>query len=458
MARACTRGIVSSPSMDPGLAQRLAHCLARPDIVAIDPPRLRALAGGAAHNIPCALRPYGALVVYAPGPTPRRLIELDRSDRLVAACRWTADGRLQWARCRRGDGRWVGLEPGAGEHPAWGRSDILWRLEGAAPWDPVERLTLAQALDYAHLDRIPPAAEPRQLGAGTGAAVLNLLAGLMEDQGQARVRYHGPYPSEQLFTTLLESFRYDPEMGDPLGTFLEGGPLDWAPAPHERHEIAPGVWMQARERIERVTVGGTSFSRVQWQGIVRRESRVLRDDGNRIVCSLWALGRPLEDCLVLDASGRVLDVPARAPDTRGPAPLPPLWRSALASLVARESAPVLAGAIDRALGGLTLQWGPVAGDLVAVDGDTVTLNRRLRDAAAGWIAEGDGPARPERAARLVREVARLVAPEVRHRAQHALERLDEDEQQRVWDEAPAEPPPLDESVGRLIALVARGGG
>lgn len=444
--------------MDSLVAQRLARCFARPDILAIDRLRLEGLARAAAGDVPIALKRHGALVVYAPGPGRRRLIEVDRRDGLVAAYRWRADGALEWARCRRSDGRWVGIEPGTGEHRAWGRSDSLWLLEGTAPWDPVERLTLSEALDYARLDRIPPAAEPRRLGAGTGTAVLNLLAGLMEDQGQTRVRYVGPYPTEQLFTSLLESFRYDPDVPDPLGTFLAGEPLDWAPAPHERHEIATGVWMQARERIEKVTVRGTSFLRVQWQGVVRREPRVLRDEGDQVICSLWALGRPVEDCLVLDASGEVLASPAPAPDTRGPAPLPPLWRPALASLIARESAPVLAGAIDSALAGLTLQWGTVRGDLVAVEGDTVTVSRRLRDVAAAWLVEGEGSLRPERAARFVRELALLVAPEVRARAQESLEQLDEEAQRRLWETTPAEPPPLDESVGRLIALVARGGG
>ncbi len=51
---------------------------------------------------------------------------------------------------------------------------------------------------------------------GGGTAVLNLLAGLAADQGGGPVAYHGPYPSEQLFLALLESFRYEGGGSDPL--------------------------------------------------------------------------------------------------------------------------------------------------------------------------------------------------------------------------------------------------
>jgi hypothetical protein len=59
----------------------------------------------------------------------------------------------------------------------------------------------------------------------------------------------------------------------------------------------------------------------------------------------------------------------------------------------------------------------------------------------------------------VLEVARLLAPEVRQRAQARLEALSEEEQRRVLEEAPEElPEALGDAVGRLIALVIRGGG
>ena len=71
---------------------------------------------------------------------------------------------------------------------------------------------------------------------------------LASKQGVARVRYRGPYPTEQLFTALLECFRYDGADDDPVGRFMDGGDLDWVPAPHESQSLihfgAPGSLMR----------------------------------------------------------------------------------------------------------------------------------------------------------------------------------------------------------------------
>ncbi len=454
--------------------ERLAAALARPDVLAHDPARLGALASALdAADPPVWAGRHGSAVGYEPGPSRRRLVEIDRRGQLVAVLSWRPDGSLAWAKCRATDGRWIGIEPGAGRYPAWALADQVWRLDPAAAWRPVERLTTFEGLDYARVDRIPPLAEPRRLGAGAGTALLDLLAGLLKDQGTARVRYVGPYPTEQLFTALLESFRYDasatsagsgapPPPGVPanlpLERFLAGEPVDWLPAPHERHEVAPGVWAQLRHGLEKVVVDGAAFYRRQWQDVARVEPRVLREEGERAICSLWALGQPIEDRLVLDRSGEVLSRPAPLADARAPAPLPPVWRPALAALIARESAPPLAEAIAEVVAGLSLEWGPAPGDLVSVDGTRVRLARRLRDVATDWIrAAAPGPPRGERAAVFALEVARLLAPTARLVAQIALEALPEEEQLRRWEAASAAgDPPLDASVGRLVALVAAG--
>jgi hypothetical protein len=187
---------------------------------------------------------------------------------------------------------------------------------------------------------------------------------------------------------------------------------------------------------------------------------VVRSDGDRVICSLWALGGPLEDRLVLDRAGEVLESPEPAGDAAAPAPLPPIWRGALGELIARESAPALAPAIAAVTDDLDLEWGPVPGDLLRVHGQRVRLSRRLREAGAAARAGAASPQeRAEQALRFVLEVARLLGPEVRQRAQARLEALSEDEQRRVLEEAPHElPEALGDSVGRLVALVIRGGG
>lgn len=451
-------GIIAS--MDRAALARLRGWLARADLVAIDPERVERLGGALDEpDPPVTAGRGGALTAYAPEPGRRRLLQLDRRGHLTAAWRWRPDGGLAWAKALLPDGRWIGIEPAALTHPAWGPSDQVWALAPDAPWAPREALTVFQALDYARPDFIPPLAEPRRLPAGGGTTLLNLIAGLMKDHGVATVRYRGPYPTEQLFTALLECFRYDTTEALPLERFLADGGLDWHPAPFETHHVTPGVVVQLRHEVDKVILDGVPFYRAEWQGIRRREPRVIRADGDRVVCSLWALNGPIEDRLVLDRSGEVRETPAPVVDTRAPSPLPPVWAVALGELIARESAPALAADIARVTADLALEWGPVPGDLLHVHGQRVRLSRRLREAGMAALAgAASPPERAEQALRFVLEVARLLGPEVRLRAQARLERLDEAAQRRALEEATDLPEAFGESIGRLLALVIRGGG
>lgn len=445
--------------MDRAHVERMAQALARPEILAHDPLGLAALRRALeAGDPPLGAGRRGALVGYAAGGPRRRLLELDRHGHLIAACRWREDGGLAWAKCLSAAGEWIGVEPGAGSARAWGRSDAVWRLAPDATWEPREAITAFEAVEWARLEHIPPLAEPARLPAHAGTAVLDLLAGLMKDQGLARVRYRGPYPSETLFTALLECFRYDPAEPAPLDRFLVGGDLDWLPAPHERHWVAERVCAQTREDLDKVVAHGLAFYRTDWQAVTRREPRVIRVVGERRICSLWALGRPLEDRLILSATGEVLDVPAPREDPRAPAPFKPVWAAALAALIARESAPALDASIAETLAALDLEWGAVPGDLLRVNGTRVRVSRRLLDVGLEWIREAPpGPDRGGRAGVFALEVARLMGSEVRRRAQARLEALPPLAQQRAWDAAEAAGArPLGEAVGRLLTLLAGG--
>ena len=177
------------------------------------------------------------------------------------------------------------------EHPAWGRSDRLWLLDPAEAWAPREALTVFQAVDYARPDVIPPLLAPARLPPGAGTAVLNLIAGLMKDRGVARVRYRGPYPTEQLFTALLECFRLDPALHDPLGRFTDGGDarLDArAPraAPRGARRLRPAPPPDREGRARRCALLSARLA-----GLIRNEPRVVHEEGSRVICSLWALGR-----------------------------------------------------------------------------------------------------------------------------------------------------------------------
>ena len=448
--------------MDPSVLPRLRAWLERPETIALDPRRIETLAAAlGGHDPPVRVERWGTVVGYEAGPPRRRLVQFDRHGHLIAACRWSPDGALDWARCRAADGRWVGVEPGATEHPAWGRSDCVWLLDreepwGEEPWRPVEPLSVFRSLDWTALDHIPPLAEPQRLPPGAGSAVLNLVAALMKDQGAARVRYRGPFASEQLFTTLLECFRYDSGQALPLERFLADGGLDWLPAPYESHRVAAWATVQMRQDIDKVVADGVTFYRPEWQGIARREARVIRHDGERVVCSLWALGGPLEDRLVLDRSGEILEAPAARAREIPPAPLPQVWNSALGDLIARESAPALGPAIVEVLSATPLEWGAVPGDLLRAWDRRIRLSARLREAGAASLGSAaPGQERAEQALRFVLEVARLLGPEIRSRAQALLESLPEVEQARQLEQATEPPEALAESVGRLIALLTR---
>ena len=264
---------------------------------------------------PTIVLPHGTAVTYS--PAGRRVRERDRHGHELARLEWREDGALARASVRIPDGSWLTIEPRATADAPWGPSDRLWH-RGTA-------LTVFAAVDYARIASIPPLAEPARLPPGGGTAVLNLIASLAADQGGPRLFYRGPYPSEQLFLALLESFRYEGGEGDPLPAFM-GADLAWIPAPHERLVADGGIWIQMRDGIEKVVWEGRPYYRTVWQDVRRHAARRVREAEGRVLCSLCALGTDLEDHLRMDSRGDAIEVlaggaarPARGPrSARGP--------------------------------------------------------------------------------------------------------------------------------------------
>jgi hypothetical protein len=337
-----------------------------------------------------------------------------------------AAGRLVEAWARVLEGEMVGVLPGGADHPLWGASDRIVRADRTV-------LTVCGAVDWDRPASIPPLAEPERLAPGAGTALLNLLAALAADAGAGPLRYRGPYPTEQLFWALAESFRFDPGGRDPVAAFTAGAeaallsgesreaPLDWTPAPHERRfDWAQGVAVQLRDGVEKVWWEGRAYHRREWQGLGRRDHRRVRPltdaAGARFVAGLEALGRPLEDHLVLDDQGGLLE--RRDPggdDPGGEAPLAPPWREPLGGLLRLEATPLLGRAVEAVWPSVELAWGPVRRDLVAVRGRRVTLARALPRA---YLRRDRDRALAQR---LVREVLDLVGPPVRRQAAAWLE-------------------------------------
>lgn len=347
--------------------------------------------------------------------------ETDRHGEAVSELTWAPDGRLRRAAVRIPDGSWVTVEAGAGEPGPWGASDEL-RHGG-------QTLTRFAALDWARIDRIPPLAEPARLPPGAGTAVLNLIARLAAEQGASALRYDAPYPTEQLFLALLESFRWTGrDVGDPLAAFM-GGTLAWIPAPHTRSFELHGVYVQRRERIDKVVADGRAFYRPDWQGVGRRTPRVVRDAGDTVRASLQALGIVLEDHVVLDAEGAVLDRPRPPADPGAPHPLSSALVSGLVAIVVAGSAPPLAAFIRHAAAGVAFEWGPVAADLIELAPARVRLSPRLLRALRAVLDRA--ASRRERvgvALAALGEAAELVGDELRRRAQAALATADADVQ------------------------------
>jgi hypothetical protein len=361
------------------------HCIIR--LVAADATQMRRDADG---------RPLGAH---------------DRHGVALSALEWRPDGRLERARVRVPDGGWITIEPRAGAPGPWGASDLVSRHD--------EPLTRLAALDWTRVDRIPPLAEPARLPAGAGSAIFNLLAALAREQDVEALRYDGPWPTEALFLTLLESFRFEPaDAKDPCAAFASGA-LTWRPAPHEV-AIEREIWVQRRERIEKIVAGGHAYYRPDWQGVRRLAPRAVRDAGETVRASLVALGRVLEDHVVLAADGRVVDMPAVPADPPEVVPLPPVIAAGLLAIVHATSAPALAPWLAAAARELEFAWGPVEADLAATSATRVTLSHRLRRVLAETVRGRDRAEVLALALVALREAADLVGDALRARAQAAL--------------------------------------
>ena len=320
----------------------------------------------------------------------RRILERDRHGTTVATLTWADDDRLVEATVKIPDGTWLRVGPRAAHDPRWGPTDVVFSAGSSVTGDIA--LTGFAAVDWAAIDGIPPLAEPARLPPGGGTAVLNLIAALAGDQGRGPLAYRGPYPTEQLFLALLESFEFARAEGDetsmgehPLELFARGA-LVWIAAAHERTFDPRGVYVQARERVEKIVWRERAYYRDAWQGVERHAVHRLRDDGERVVASLWALGDPIDDHVVLSRAGDVLEIHAPAAAAESPCPLSPATAAGLVAIVIAASAPPLAAAIRAVAGDLAFEWAPLDGDLATLDGGRARVSTALRRVLAARLA------------------------------------------------------------------------
>jgi hypothetical protein len=343
---------------------------------------------------------------------------VDRRGTLVALVDRSSDGSLGRAWVRIPDRSWLGIEPRATRDAPWGWSDRLWHAPepSSGEWRGTP-LTVFEALDWTRIDRIPALGEPARLPRGGGTAVLNLIAELAAAQRTGPIAYRGAYPTEQLFLALLESFRYETVSADPLAEFMQGG-LAWAPAPAERAFPADDLYVQARERIEKVVWRGGAYYRPDWQGVARHSPRRIVDAPDGVHCVLWALGQPLADHLLLRPDGELVTILAGEPAAAESRPLPATVWSGVVAAVAAQCAPPLAPFVESVAASFSLEWGPVARDLAQIGHGRVRISDRLWRALAARLAAA--AARADRAAlglAAIAEMAALVGDQLRERAQ-----------------------------------------
>jgi len=414
-----------------------------------------ALAGAPAGRHTVVTARHGTRVAYSATTSGRRRVaEVDRHGTLLTVLRWSPGGGLDAGWLRLPDRSWVVVEPRARDVEPWGPCDRLGRAERLG--ETGAPLTLVQSVEHAAPRTIPVVIEPARLPPGAGSAVLNLLAGLAADQGIATLAYAGPYPTEQLFLSLLESFRYTPGSVDPLADFVAGR-LAWQPDPHERVLAGGEAWVHLRGRIEKVAWGGRTYVRAGWQGVERHAPRRVRDDGAAVRCSLWALGAAVEDHLELTPAGDLVRS-TEPPRPGGEAvPLPPAVARGVVAAVAATSAPALAPVIRELGAALALEWGPVDGDLVAIAAGRARIALGVRDRLASLLNAARGAeGRAGVALAAVGEIAQLVGDDLRARAARRLLALAPAEQEALLSSPPPAAGETDAGLitGAVQALLA----
>jgi len=212
-------------------------------------------------------------------------------------------------------------------------------------------ITAMSALDWEHPQRIPVVAQPARLPPGAGGMLLNEIA----RRAREPLRYAGPYNSPALYRALLRSFRASHDeatfTADVLGRALRLATdeiaVDFAPAPHERVELACGH-AEIRDGLEAAAIEGTRFER---NGAV---ARLVGD-----ACEVWFGDACYARIATLSPHGELVDGPHAPPALASPvigAAFPAELRGALAELVADVVPAPLAADARIAVAARSIAW------------------------------------------------------------------------------------------------------
>ncbi len=259
-------------------------------------------------------------------------------------------------------------------------------------------LTTISVIEWARPTEIPAIADPGKLPAGSGGAIMNVIAQLAHDAGVKALRYAGPYPTTALWKTLGRSFSvygteeaFTANLVERMATLARDPiPIDFLPHPHERLAIAGGH-VELREGIERVTLDGVTYE--------RGGSPARLVDGTRAELWFGDTRYAVVAKLAPDGSLReALPLPVCESDVIGQA-FPPALVGALAQLIA-ELVPVpLASRVSRWLAAHPVIWADVGARSARIRDDRVEVH------AALWLYVG-----PHGLGRLALALAEALAP------------------------------------------------
>jgi hypothetical protein len=279
------------------------------------------------------------------------------------------------------------------------------------------------ATDWSIPARIPAIDAPARVPAGAGTVLLNVLALAAQAAGRT-LRYAGPYPTAALWRSLQECFRpvttgEDVDAATLEARFTEGQverafagdvrevPVDFAPAPFERVQVAPRAVVHLRDGVERLYLGGLSWGRAG--------ARRLVTEGDAVRAELWIGGSPWAEVAVLDLEGRLVTGPRALPSVRSAAlgkAFPPALLEALGELIADDEPPLLASAMREVLREVQVVWGDPGADVARPIGGVLVVHAGL------WERLGGGPP-----AALAAALASALTPPIKLLAQQKLETI-----------------------------------
>ncbi|MEE2962317.1 MAG: hypothetical protein VYA34_16405 [Myxococcota bacterium] len=256
------------------------------------------------------------------------------------------------------------------------------------------------SVDWHKPASIPAVDCPGKLPLGVGSALLNFLASQAHKAHKNSMVYRGPYPTANLFETLMQSFDCDAEMGDCLLAFTSGveensltgvvaeKSLEFIPNPFHWRWPQKDVCVQSRKQIEKVYLNGRSYTSGRF---LRQGCRQLHLQGTEMIAALTFANEPVVEMARFTTDGEVvncnLNSPALAENALNGAPLHPEFLRAVRDLVLEHVPELMKNALGLVWDKVPFQWGDAGDDWARFDGGVIVVHSLLGEALKGLSRE-----------------------------------------------------------------------